>query len=163
MADKKIAANSVKDMVEKLKADPTTRFSKNDFQTLVYAVLSDKEFKAKKYLMRAQDMIEEEYSPNQAMGKFMDKLLRHAGMANPQERANVIDTFECSPKDMEWISDAVDEALWIYTDCGKNTRLFRDKMLQLTIKKIERNGKYAGQIGFKKQVVDRAAKLAKKK
>ena len=41
----------VEELIEKLKKDPSSRFSKGDFQMLVYAVLSDDTFKAKKYLI----------------------------------------------------------------------------------------------------------------
>lgn len=160
---KKIVATTVAEIVEELKANPSKRFSKSDYQTLVFGVLSDKNFKAKKYLLRNDGIVEEETNYNQAMNKFLDKLLKHAGMSSPAEREAVLDSFEFSSKDMEWIIDAVDEAMWIYSECDKNVRIFRDKMLQLTVKKMVRSGKYNGKVTYKKMVLDRAAALEKKK
>ena len=163
MASKKSSAEiSVKELVEELKENPSTRFSQYDFQTLVFGVLADKDFRAKKYLLKADGIEEEEVEFNSGLKRFLDKLLKHAGMADSTERSNVIDTFEYNAKDVEWITGAVDEAMAIYTDCDKNMRMFRDKMLQLTIRKMKRSGKYDGQITFKKMVVDRQLALAKK-
>lgn len=164
MADKKNVDITVTALVEELKSNGSARFSKSDFQTLVYGILSDPDFKAKKYLLRSSQLVEEEYSYGQAMRKFMDKLLKHAGIANAAERTQVLDTFEYSAKDIEWVTDAVDEAMHIYTECGKNMRVFRDKMLQLTVKKVERSGKYAekNKFTYKKSVMNRLAMMDKK-
>ena len=62
---------------------------------------------------------------------------------------------------MGWSIDCVDEAMAIYTDCGKNMRMFRDKMLQLTIRKIKRTGAHEGKWTYKKTVMDRMAKMKK--
>lgn len=139
------------------------RFSKSDYRDLVFAVLADEDFKAKKYLLRKDEIVEEEVSYNAAMRKFLDKLLKHAGLSDPSERQNVLDTFEYSPKDVEWICDAVDEAMTLYVDSGKSMKVFRDKMYVLGYTKTLRTGKHEGKIGYKKSVVDRAAELAKKK
>ena len=155
----------VNELVAKLTEEGSSkikRFSKNDFRDLVFAVLSDKEFKAKKYLLKNDGFEVEEISYNEAMRKFMDKLLKHAGISESSERAQVLDTFEYSSKDTEWICDAVDEAIHLYVDCGKNMRMFRDKMQVLTISKMVRSGNYAGKVTFKKSVLDRAAALAKR-
>lgn len=93
----------------------------------------------------------------------MDKLLKHAGLSDSSERQNVLDTFEYSPKDVEWVCDAVDEAMTLYVDSGKSMRVFRDKMHILGYSKMIRSGKHAGKYGYKKTVIDRAADLAKKK
>lgn len=149
----------VDEIIEKLKKDPSSRFSKGDFQTLVYAVLSDEDFKAKKYLIQNSELQEEDVSIGDGMKKFLDKVLKHAGMSDSAERAKVIDTFEYSPKDIEWVTDAVDEAMHIYTECGKNMRMFRQKMLQLAVKKITRSD---GRLSYRKVVTDRSKNLAKK-
>lgn len=162
MSDKKNVSMSVESIVEELKKNPSSRFSKSDFQTLVYGVLSDSEFKAKRYLLKNDEIMEEDAIINDGMKKFLDKLLKHAGMTDSAERANIIDTFEFTPKDVEWLTEAVDEAMYIYSECGKNMRMFRSKMLQLAVKKMVRTGKYAGAITYKKMVTDRAAMLAKK-
>lgn len=153
---------AVASIVEDLKKNPSSRFSKADFQLLVYGVLADDDFKAKKYLLRNDQLVEEDVSINAGMYKFMDKLLKHAGMIDAGERAKTIETFEYTSRDIEWIVDAVDEAMYIYSECGKNMRVFRDKMLQLAVRKMVRSGKYDGKITYKKMVTDRAAMLAKK-
>ena len=158
----KVEANVAK-MVEELKKNPSARFSKSDFQALVYAVLADKDFDTKKYVIKNDEFIEQHTSLNDAMKKFMDKLLKHAQMTDSAERAAVIDSFEFGPRDVEWITDAVDEAMYQYSECGKNMRMFRDKMLQLSVKKMVRYGKSAGKITYKKSVVDRAVALKKRK
>ena len=158
----KVEANVAK-MVEELKKNPSARFSKSDFQALVYAVLADKDFDTKKYVIKNDEIIEQHTSLNDAMKKFMDKLLKHAQMTDSAERAAVIDSFEFGPRDVEWITDAVDEAMYQYSECGKNMRMFRDKMLQLSAKKMVRSGKSAGKITYKKSVVDRAVALKKRK
>lgn len=162
MAEAKVVKKAVDSIIEDLTANESKRFSKADFQTLVYGVLSDKNFKAKKFLIKNDEIVTEEYSINTGMNKFLDKLLKHAGMSDAGERAAIIETFEYSPKDTEWVMDAVDEAMYIYTDCDKNMRMFRDKMLQLTIKKMVRTGKFDGQVTYKKMVADRAKSLQKK-
>lgn len=154
---------SVSLMVEELKQNPSARFSKADFQGLIYAVLADKDFKAKKFVLKNDDLVEEDNDINGAMRKFMDKLLKHAGMSDPAERSAIIDTFEFGSRDIEWVADAVDEAMYQYVECGKNMRMFRDKMMLLSIKKITRSGKFEGRVTFKKTVVDRALALQKRK
>lgn len=162
MSEKKVVATNVAEIVEELKKNPSSRFSKSDFQALVYGVLCDKEFKAKKFLLRNDAIQEEEVSLGAGLTKFLDKLLKHAGMTDASERAQIIDSFEFGTRDIEWVTDAVDEAMCIYTDCGKNMRMFREKMLQLTIKKMVRTGKFDGRITYKKTVVDRALAIQKK-
>ena len=162
MSDKKNVSKSVNELVEELKANGSSRFSKADFQTLIYGILSDKDFKVKKHLIKNDEVVEEEYSINDGVRKFMDKLLKHAGMSKPEEREQIIDSFEYTPKDVEWIGDCVDEAMYIYTECDKNLPLFRDKMLQLTVKKMVRSGKFEGTVTYKKMVSDRLAALNKK-
>ena len=157
----KVEANVAK-MVEELKKNPSARFSKSDFQGLVYAILADKDFDTKKYVIKNDEMVEVHSSMNAAMAKFMDKLLKHAQMSDSTERARVIESFEFGPRDIEWIADAVDEAMYQYSECGKNMRMFRDKMLQLSVKKMVRSGKSAGKITYKKYVVDRALALQKR-
>ena len=152
----------VDEFVEKLKKDPSSRFSKGDFQMLVYAVLSDETFKAKKYLLHNSDIQEDVYSINDGMRRFLDKVLKHAGMSDATERAKVIDTFDYSPKDVEWIMDAVDEAMYIYSECGKNMRMFRGKMRQLAVRKMVRSGKFQGQVSYKKTITDLEKNLAKR-
>lgn len=158
MSNKTNANVSVASLIEELKSNPSSRFSKSDFQTLVFGVLSDKGFKAKKYLLKNGEMVEEEVEFGSAMKKFLDKLLKHAGMPDATERAAVIESFEYTPKDVEWITDCVDEAMYLYTECDKNMRMFRDKMLQLTIRKMKRSGTHEGKITYKKSVVDRHGK-----
>lgn len=161
-SERKQAAVAVESIVEELKKNPSVRFSKSDFQTLVFGVLSDKDFKAKKYVVRNDSLIEEITDIHGNMMKFLDKLLKHTGISNSDQRAKILETFEYNARDVEWVSDAIDEAMAIYTDCGKNMRMFRDKMLQLTVKKIARSGKYDGKNTYKKTVLDRAAALQKK-
>ena len=154
---------SVKLMVEELKQNPSARFSKADFQGLIYAVLADKDFKAKKFVLKNDALVEEDNDIGAAMHKFMDKLLKHAGMSDPAERTAVIESFEYGVRDIEWVADAVDEAMYQYCECNKIMRMFRDKMLQLSVKKMVRSGKWEGQLTFKKTVVDRALALQKRK
>ena len=47
MSDKKNLEKSVDEMVERLANDANSRFSKSDFQELVYAVLADPDFKVR--------------------------------------------------------------------------------------------------------------------
>ncbi len=163
MSEKKNVELTVKSIVDEITTNPSVRFSKSDFQTLVFGVLSDKDFKAKKYLLRNGTIVEDSVCYNDGMVKFLDKLLKHAGISDANERSNVIDSFTYNPKDVEFIVDAVDEAMNIYTnECQKNMRMFRDTMLQLTIKKMIRSGKHAGKPTYKKMVLDRAAAANKK-
>lgn len=160
--EKKAVATSVASIIEELKANPSSRFSKSDFQALIYGILSDKDFKAKKYVLRNDQLVEEDADIDAGLYKFLDKLLKHAGMTDSGERSQIINSFEYGPRDIEWVADAVDEAMCIYTECGKNMRMFREKMLQLTIKKMVRTGKYDGKVTYKKMVVDRALALKKR-
>ena len=159
--EEKAVKVTVEELMKQIKENQTSRFSKSDFQMLVYAVLSDENFKAKKYLLKNGELVEEDVDLSTGMYRFLDKLLKHVGLSDSGERQKMIESFVYSPKDLEWITDAVDEAMYIYTDCDKNMRMFRDKMLNLTIKKMVRSGKYDGKITYKKSVIDRAAKLKK--
>lgn len=159
--EEKAVKVTVEELVKQIKENQTSRFSKSDFQMLVYAVLSDENFKAKKYLLKNGELVEKDVDLSTGMYRFLDKLLKHVGLSDSGERQKMIESFVYSPKDLEWITDAVDEAMYIYTDCDKNMRMFRDKMLNLTIKKMVRSGKYDGKITYKKSVIDRAAKLKK--
>ncbi|MCM1235096.1 MAG: hypothetical protein NC489_33775 [Ruminococcus flavefaciens] len=163
MSEKKNVMANVDAIIEDLKKNPSSRFSKSDFQALVYAVLADKEFKAKKWLLKNDQLVEDSADIEGGLRKFMDKLLKHAGMTKDSERAAIIDSFEFGARDVEWVSDAVDEAMYIYTECGKNMRIFRDKMLNLSIRKMTRSGKYDGKVTYKKSVVDRALALEKRR
>lgn len=155
----KQVTKTVAEMVKELKENPSKRFSKSDYQALVFGVLSDKEFKSKKFLLRNGKLQEEDASINSDMLKFLDKLLKHAGMNNYDERQAVLESFSYNPKDVEWVADAVDEAMYQYAECDKNMRMFRDKMLQLTVKKMVRSGKASGSITYKKSVSDRSKML----
>lgn len=150
-------------LIEELKKNPSNRFSKSDFQALVFCVLADKNFKAKRYMVRDMEVTEEDIDISGGMTKFLDKLLKHAGMTDSTERSKIIESFEYGPRDVEWVTDAVDEAMWIYTECGKNMRMFRAKMLQLTVQKMVRSGKYDGKITYKKKVVDRMLDMQKRR
>lgn len=162
MSDKKQAKVAVSALVEDLKKNPSSRFSKQDYQMLVFGILADKDFKSKRYMLRGTELIESEVDIGGAMGKFLDKLLKHAGVIEPSERTKIIEGFEYGPRDIDWIIDAVDEASFIYTECGKNMRMFRDKMLQLTIQKMVRSGKYDGRVTYRKKIIDRAAELKRR-
>lgn len=156
MADKKTSVDiKVQDIVTKLKENESSRFSKGDFQTLVFAILADKDFKAKRYLLKNGAATEEDILLNTQMRKFLDKLLKHAGLEDV-EREEILNTFEYSASDIDWVVDAVDEAMYQYAECGKNMRVFRDKMLQLAFKKIKRTGAHAGKITYAKTVTDRS-------
>lgn len=158
MSDKKNLEKSVDAIIERLSEDANARFSKSDFQGLVYAILSDQDFKAKKYLLRSDCISEVEYSISDGMRRFLDKLLKHAGMTDASERSKVIESFEYGPRDIEWVTDAVDEAMYQYVECGKSMRIFREKMRQLAVRRMVRTGIHAGKVTFKKSVIDRSNK-----
>lgn len=164
MADeKKVVKRAVADIVADIKANESTRFSKGDFQTLVYGVLSDKDFNAEKWVQNGDELVSETYVINNDLRKFLGKVLKHAGISDAVQRDHVIDTLEYSPRDIGFVIDAVEEAMYQYTEAGKNLTIFREKMLRMSIKKITRTGKYDGQITYKKAVVDRKAALARRK
>ena len=163
MSDAKKVKARVEDIVSALKKNPSARFSKSDFQTLLYGVLSDPDFKSHKVVLHNDDLVEELVDMGSGMRKFLHKVLQHAGVNKEAERSAIIDTFEYGPRDIEWVSDAVDEAMSIYVDCGKNMKIFRDKMLQLSFKKMTRSGKYDGKVTYKKTVVDRAIALERRR
>lgn len=160
---KKVVKSAVADIIENINSNESKRFSKGDFQTLVYGVLSDKDFNAEKWIQRGDELVAETYSISDDMRKFLHKLLKHAGLTDVVQRDHLIETFEYNPKDINFVIDAVEEAMYQYTECGKNLVLFRDKMLRMSVKKITRTGKYEGKITYKKSVVDRKAALAKRK
>lgn len=157
------AKKVVKEILEDIKANDSKRFSRGDFQALVYAVLADKDFNAEKWIQRGGDLVAETYCINDGMRKFLNKVLKHAGMSDSTERQNIIDTFEYNPKDIDFVIDAVEEAMYQYTEADKNLWLFRDKMLRMSIKKITRTGSYAGTVTYKKSVTDRSKAMKKRK
>ena len=149
-------------VIEDLRKNESTRFSNGDFQSLVYAVLQDKTFNVEKFVVKGDEIVKSTHSVNADMRKFLDKLLKHAGMSKPEERESVIDSFVYGVNDIAWVADAVDEAMWIYTESGKNMRIFRDKMRHLSFKKKARTGKHEGKIGYTKSVADKALMLERK-
>lgn len=161
--EKKVVKTAVADIIQDIKDNDSRRFSKGDFQALVYAILADKNFNAEKWIQRGDELVSETFSINADLRKFLNKLLKHAGISDPVQRDHVIDAFEYSPKDIGFVTDAVEEAMYQYAESGKNLTIFREKMLRMSIKKIVRTGKYDGQITYKKSVVDRKATLAKRK
>ena len=161
MADEVKVSTLVDKVIEDLKKNTSARFSKSDFQSLVYAVLQDPNFKVEKYMIKADEIIKSDHSVNAEMRKFLDKLLKHAGMTKPEERDAIIDSFAYGVNDISWVVDAVDEAMYQYSECGKNMRIFRDKLRQLSFKKVERTGKHAGKIGYKKTVADKTQRKIK--
>lgn len=163
MAEDVKISSLVCDIVDKLKDNPSTKFSKADFYGLVYGVLQDPCFKTEKFVIKNGEIIKEDISINGEMRKFLDKLLKHAGMAKSEEREAVIDSFAYGINDVAWVADAVDEAMWLYAESGKNMRVFRDKLRQLSFKKVTRSGAHEGKIGYKKTVTDKEAALSKKK
>lgn len=163
MDDRSELQRGVDSLVEELRANGTARFSKADFQMLVFAVLSDRNFDAKRYFINNDELVEDPTCVSAGFYKFMDKLLRHAGVSSSDERESIIDTFEYTPRDVEWIADCVDEAMWLYTETGKNMRLFRGKAVQLSIRKMERSGKHGDRLTYRKSVMDRALALRKRR
>lgn len=161
MADEIKVSTLVDKVIEDLKKNTSARFSKSDFQALVYAVLQDPNFKVDKYMIKGDGIIKSENSVNAEMRKFLDKLLKHAGMTKPEEREAIIDSFTYGVNDISWVVDAVDEAMYQYSECGKNMRIFRDKLRQLSFKKVVRTGKHAGKIGYKKTVTDKTQRKIK--
>lgn len=162
MAEIKVSS-LVNKVLEDLKKNESSRFSKGDFQALVYAVLQDPSYKLEKFVIKGDEIVKSESSVNAEMRKFLDKLLKHAGMSKPEERESVIDSFAYGVNDISWVTDAVDEAMWLYSESGKNLRIFRDKLRQLSVKKIVRTGKAEGKIGYKKSVTDKEAALNARK
>lgn len=151
--------NEVYNMLEGMTSPNSTKFNKAEFQNLVYSIMVDDQFKIKKFMVKAGEVIEDDYSVYDAFVKFLDKFLKHAGMVDAGEREAVIDSFECTSKDVEWVSEAVDEAMFLYTESGKNLRVFRDKMRQLTLKKIDRHGEHEGRYSYRKMVSDKVELL----
>lgn len=160
---KKFAVKTVADLVNSMKNSKSTKFSKGDFEALAHAILSDDTFKAKRLIFKAGEMITEEKDIRGAMKLFLEKLLKHAGMKNEDERKQIVDTFKFTEKDIKFVTDTVEEAMYMYVESGKNMRMFRDKALQLAIKKIPRTGKYEGRKTFKKSVKDMEFEMIKLK
>ena len=154
--------SNVERMVGELRSNPSARFSYSDWNALIFAILSDPDFRAKKLLLRDDRMVEFDVDIRASFIKFLEKVLRHAGMEDRSERLRVIDSFEFGPRDLEWVSETVDEAMFLYTEAGRNMRIFRNKALQLSLKKMARSGKYGGRITYKKSVVNRLANLEKR-
>ena len=158
--DKNVAAK-VEELVEKIRNNGSAKFSNGDFKTLVHAVVSDHDFKAKKFFIKADQIVEEEHCIADAMDKFMDKFLKHVGLASEEERKSIISSFEYSSKDTEFMFDLIEEAMSQYIDTGKGMKLFRNKKLELTLKRKDRTGKYDGQVTFNKTVVNKDMKVIK--
>lgn len=163
MAEVTKISTLVEKVMEDLKKNDSPRFSKGDFQTLVYAIMQDPNFKVEKFVIKGDEIVKSEYSVNSEMRKFLDKLLKHAGMTKPEERESVIDTFAYGVNDIAWVTDAVDEAMYIYLESGKNLRVFRDKLRQLTLKRVERGNEGEKTVNYKKSVVDKERALLKRK
>ena len=75
MNEKKLVKKCVKEVVADINNNDSKRFSKGDFQLLVYAVLSDPDFKMEKWIMSGGDLVKIEDSVNEKMKKFLHKIL----------------------------------------------------------------------------------------
>lgn len=148
------AAKQVKEVVAKLKANKSTRFSTSEYRELIYALIKDDTHTAKKFALKGTEIIEEDFSISADARKFFKKLLKHAGLKSDDEINQIIDTFEYSPNDLAFIADCVDEAIHIYTDLGKTVKLMKDGMSRVSIKRVERSGKYAGEITYRRSIQD---------
>ena len=159
------ASKKVADVLAKINSNKSARFSRSEYMELVYALIQDDTHTFKKFALKGDQITEDGESLSAAARKFFTKLLKHAGLKTEEEINSVLDTFEYSPKDVEWISDLVDEAVRIYTDSGKSVVLMKDALRRLTLKKVERTGKFNGQITYRRTVKDlpRAAEKAKSK
>lgn len=160
---KKVVTKTVAELLKELKQSKSTKFSKGDFETLTHAILSDPTFKARKLIFKAGEMLIEEKDIRSGMILFLEKLLKHAGMKNDEERKQIVESFKFTEKDVRFVTDTVEEAMYLYVESGKHMRMFREKSLQLAIKKIDRTGKYEGKKTFKKTVKDKEYEMLKLK
>lgn len=159
------ASKKVADVVAKINSNKSARFSRGEYTELIYALIQDDSHTFKKFALKGDQITEDGETLSRSARKFFSKLLKHAGLKTEEEINSVLDTFEYSPKDVEWISDIVDEAIRIYTDSGKSVVVMKDALRRLTLKKVERTGKFNGQITYRRTVKDlpRAAEKAKNK
>lgn len=143
----------VKDMEDKLRNNPSTRFSQSDFEELIYALIKDNSHKIKNHQIKKLEIVSEDgTSVSDDARAFFKKLLKHSGINNEEEMDVLIDTFEYRPKDLAWISKCFNEAIRIYTDCGKSAKMMTNSMISLSIKKVVRTGKYDGEETYKRSV-----------
>lgn len=146
---------TVDELLKKITENGSKKFSKADYQLLTYAIISDKTFKTKKFFIKANELVEESGSVAESMDAFLNQFLKHVGIGSEEERQSIIDSFEFSPKMVDFMQDLIEEAMHQYLEAGKSLKIFKDKKLQLTLKKIVRTGKYEGQKTYKKSVVDK--------
>lgn len=153
--DKRV--DCVMDMIaEDVAEKHTTRFSKAEFEALFYAVISDPDFNVKKYLLRNKKLVESYYSVNHSMKKFMKKLLNHAGIEDEKQVNMIIKSFDYNTSDIRFMTDAVDEAMFLYLESGKCMHIFRDKLNRLALKKVKKaSGKYAGKPTYRRTLICR--------
>lgn len=163
MNEKKLVKKCVKEVISDINNNDSKRFSKGDFQLLVYAVLSDPDFKMEKWIMSGGDLVKIEDSVNEKMKKFLHKILKHAGVTDTTQRDALIESFEFEPRDIDFVIDAVQEAMWQYSEADKPIWVFQDKMRRLALKRIKRTGKFEGQISYKKSVSDRQKAINERK
>lgn len=148
------ASKKVADVVAKIKAGKSTRFSEAEYRELIYALICDNEHTFEQFALKGGEITKDEKNLSKEARKFFSKMLKHAGLKSEEEIEAVLDTFEFSPKDLEWVSDIVDEAVRIYTDCGKSVSMMKKSIRSLSLKKVERSGKYAGQVTYQRKVRD---------
>lgn len=148
------ASKKVTDVIAKLKANNSSRFSKSEYTELIYALINDNEHVFEKFALKGGEITKDGESLCKSARKFFTKMLKHAGVKTEDEINAILDTFEYSPKDLEWISEIVDEATRIYTESGKSVMLMKDSIRKVTLRKVERTGKYAGEITYRRGVKD---------
>ena len=137
----------------------STRFSRDEFEELFYHVLSDPTFKARKWIIKGRKLLETQTNFNEKFNKLLGKLLQHAGIDDPKQIKHILSTFAYTEKDVAFLIDAVEEAIYQYTECGKSMHLFRHKLHRLAIKKAKRSGgKHAGELTYRRTVVNRGAR-----
>lgn len=151
----------MRDIAEDVAEKHSTRFSKTEFEALFYAVLSDPDFNVKKWLLRNKKLVESYYSVNKSMKKFLKKLLIHAGIDDEKQLNMIIETFEYKESDVRFMSEAVDEAMFLYLESGKCMHIFRDKLNRLALKKAKKaSGKYAGKLTYRRTIIARGDNYA---
>lgn len=117
------------------------KYNEKQFKNLIAAILTDKDYvTSDKFQDITKKFIK---NPQKKLGSFLSKLLRHAGIKSDDERQAIIDTFEASVKDFDFVFEAVDEAMEQYLRAEKTVRFMADKPMTLSLSIHEVEGKPA--------------------
>lgn len=112
---------SFKDVKAKLTEGKGTAFSKEGFNELTSALLSDREYDGfEKVKIKNGELVKEKVNPVEDMRKSYVKVLTNAGLDKTEAEQFVAEKLSFTKGDVAHMKDLINEMIYHYMDAGKN-------------------------------------------